>query len=479
MTQGYNQLNLFNKNLPMVMNGGGFPNKIPGIQYQEIPEPLIRKPFDIGEGKQVGYKLPDGTYTSNQDLVRIAKQQAQRGQLLKETAKLKSMGKVGGITGAIATPIAIYSHKDAYKYYDDIIKNPSATPEQKSLATAMKMKEAVNMMAEGPGTAIGAAIGSRGGKWGQTAGTFLPALLSQGVSWAVNKGLQPSMEKYGLKPYNGFNISGDSISPVNNGVQQNPQPQPQSMNNGIAGAGTPTGMASGVPTGGAITPQDIANAQAEAEATGNTDAMDAINKYVAQMQEINKPYIEGLQNYLANYNDYLNNYHRARDFYTGLAGWSGNSQWADVGKDYNTLSNEANKLAILKQAQDAQLGNINAINEMMGNIAIAEELGLPPEAAFSNKNLLTAFSMKDRENNRYRIAMENNLMKKYGIDRNFARAIITRQMANDNAINVANIYAGGYGNPAGRTGAIPSTMGQIQSQPSGGEAALFKQVTGR
>jgi hypothetical protein len=34
-------------------------------------------------------------------------------------------------------------------------------------------------------------------------------------------------------------------------------------------------------------------------------------------------------------------------------------------------------------------------------------------------------------------------MKKYGIDRNYAKALITQGMRNQNAIDVANIYMGG------------------------------------
>ena len=93
--------------------------------------------------------------------------------------------------------------------------------------------------------------------------------------------------------------------------------------------------------------------------------------------------------------------------------------------------------------QDAQAGDINAINEVMGNLAAVQEMGMTPETAFANKNILTMMAAKDREENKYRIALENNLMKKYGIDRNYARALAVQSMRGQNALDVANVYMGG------------------------------------
>jgi len=168
----------------------------------------------------------------------------------------------------------------------------------------------------------------------------------------------------------------------------------------------------------------------------------AILDYISELQKINQPYVDALQNYYNNYNRNLRNYHKARDFYTGLAGWSGNNLWADVGKDYNTVANEANKLQALKQSQDIQAANLNAINEAMGNMAIAEELGLSPETAFANKNLLTALSMKDRDETKKAIALENALVKYYGIDRNNARAIAVQNLRNQGNLATALAYMG-------------------------------------
>ena len=175
----------------------------------------------------------------------------------------------------------------------------------------------------------------------------------------------------------------------------------------------------------------------------------AINDYVSKLQEINQPYINSLQKYMDNYNDMLDQRQRAARFWQGAASLTGNPAWANIGRQYDVLTNEANKVAIIKQIQDAQAGDLNAINEIMGNLAMAEEMGLPPEAAFANKNLLTMMAARDREANRYQIALENNLMKKYGIDRNYARALTVQAMRNQNALDVASMYTGAYSNDGG------------------------------
>lgn len=220
-----------------------------------------------------------------------------------------------------------------------------------------------------------------------------------------------------------------------------------------------TGMAA--PTVQQLT-QPVATTQTPAQQVQNAQI---VNDYINRLQQIQQPYVDALQNYYNNYDKYLKDYHKKRDFYTGLAGWSGNNMWAEIGKDYNPLVDEANRLSALKQIQDAQAGNINAINEAMGNLAIAQEIGLPPEAAFANKNLLTMMSAKDRETNKYQIALENNLMKKYGIDRNNARAIAVQYMRGQTARDVANINAAAYGYSGGYPGAAPGLTPQGTAQP--------------
>jgi hypothetical protein len=177
--------------------------------------------------------------------------------------------------------------------------------------------------------------------------------------------------------------------------------------------------------------------------------MDAINDYVSKLQEINQPYLDALKGYLDNYDNLYNQNQLASRRLRDISAITGDPIWYQSSKDYNPMLAEANKVELQKKVQEAQAGDLNAINEIMGNLAMAQEMGLPPEAAFANKNLLTMMAARDREANRYQIALENNLMKKYGIDRNYARALTVQAMRGQNALDVASMYTGAYGNGGG------------------------------
>lgn len=126
---------------------------------------------------------------------------------------------------------------------------------------------------------------------------------------------------------------------------------------------------------------------------GNSSEPQSISSmvdYQKQLLEKNRPYIEGLENYYKNYQTNLDEANRIKRYFTGLAGWSGNDKWAELANDYNPLNIEANKLALVKQLQEANTGNLDEINRIIGNIAIARDLGLPDEAALASKELLNA-----------------------------------------------------------------------------------------
>lgn len=204
-----------------------------------------------------------------------------------------------------------------------------------------------------------------------------------------------------------------------------------------------------------------------------------INEYIQQLRDINQPYINALQDYYKNYDKYLNDYHRARNFYTGLAGWTGNQQWADVGKDYNAVINEANRLSTLKTLQDAQAGNINAINEIMGNLAVADDMGISPEAAFANKNLLTALMQNKRISSDLDRAQLMDAYRRYAVDQRVANALAVQGLRNRGMLDVANINAQAYGY-GGQYQPAPGLTTQGQAQPVNNNAAdLYKNIIGR
>lgn len=215
----------------------------------------------------------------------------------------------------------------------------------------------------------------------------------------------------------------------------------------------------------------VANKQ---DADTQQASVDAINDYVSKLQEINRPYIDALTTYYNNYPKMLDQQQRDARYWMGASALTGNPKWAQIANYYNPIQNEANRLSTLKTLQDAQAGDVNAINEAMGNLAMAQEMGLPPEAAFANKNLLTMMAARDREANRYQIAVENNLMKKYGIDRNYARALAVQAMRGQNALDVASMYTNAYGNGGGvapglnRQGGVQTPYQPLANKPQGG-----------
>ena len=385
MSQGFNQLNMFNKNLPA---------KIPGISYSEIPEPFTRRPFDIGDGKQIAYKLPNGTYTSNQELANIAKQQVAKAN---RKAFLKAAGKGIGIV-----PMAAQFYKDiAFPVANDlyqgfIMGNPDRS---KTLQAALK----------------------------------LAGLDRNGNRIVKEKNNNTNSTGVPFEVLDDNQLTGGKSVQVNNKSRQvsgQPTTQVQALALAQQLGGNPP----------------VANQQ---EVDTQQANINAINDYVSRLQEINQPYVESLQRFADNYGDLYNQNQLYNRRMRDLSAITGSPLWYQSAKDYNPLEVEATKIDLQKRIQDAQAGDLNAINEIMGNLAMAQEMGLPPEAAFANKNLLTMMAARDREANRYQIALENNLMKKYGIDRNYARALTVQAMRGQNALDVASMYTGAYGNGGG------------------------------
>jgi len=398
------------------------------------------------------------------------------------TQGFNRFAKTAGITGAIAAPLAIYNHKDAYKYYNDMEKDKGLPGEQRQLANAMKTKEMLQMLAEGPGTAMGTSMGSlvtKHPKLSAVLGGAIPNALSRGIGWAFDKGLQPAMERYNFPVYQNDKKSLGELMPpadlpsgmetIGIAPQQSVQPR---TSRGITGMAAPT-VEDQVKEMLSATPKSNGGSGEQTDA----EKLQAINDYVARLQEVNRPYTEALNNYISNYNDLAKGNFNAQRYFTAMAGLAKNPGYVKLADALNPLNNEANRINAMKMVRDAEAGNVNAINEMMGNLAMAEELGLPPEAAFANKNLLTAMSMQNRDNTKLEIALANNLMKKYGIDKNYARAIAQQQLRNQGSLAVANTYMSGGGGGAApglnaRGGAQTSYKSPVNNQDP--RAQFFK-----
>lgn len=425
-------------------------------------KPLPNQPSAInlgGDAGQVAYKLPNGTYTSNKDLANIAKQQTARAQFMRDTSSLTKGAKAGGLTAVVSVPTAILAHRKAIDYYNSILNDPNSTPEQKQLAMAMRTKEQIQMGTEGLGTAIGTGLGTlatKHPKIGATVGGVIPNALSQGVGWAFDAGLTPAMQQHNFQPYNGslINEVGSMLGSLGKGGKGK-----SSGNNGGKGSSTNTGGKGMRGTGGQPTTQAQALALAQ-QLSGNApiasqqgaDAqqadIQAINDYVSKLQEINQPYLDALKGYLDNYDNLYNQNQLASRRLRDISAITGDPIWYQSSKDYNPMLAKANKVDLQKKIQEAQAGDLNAINEIMGNLAMAEEMGLSPEAAFANKNLLTAMTMRDRNLTNREIAQLNNAAKLQIALQNAQNRLAVQNLRNQGGMTNALIYAGQYGQPA-------------------------------
>jgi hypothetical protein len=347
---------------------------------------------------------------------------------------------------------------DRIEYYNSLIKNASTTPEQKSLAEAMKTKERINKLVSAWGIPRGAAVGWAAGH--PFAGAGIGATLSRANNWLWDKGLEDAKKKYNFIDY-------DTAFPKQQQqarAQGRPQQVTQRPNRPSASTiATANDIANEVALGSKPLEGGVSQEQ---QVTPQL-----VDDYINRIKEANKPYTQLVQDYANNYNDLVNRNFNAQRYFTAMAGLTGNQGYTKLADALNPINNEANRINAMKIARDAELSNINAINEAMGNLALAQEMGLPSEAAFANKNLLTMMAAKEREANRYQIALENNLMKKYGIDRNYARALAVQAMRGQVARDVANINAAAYGTAPG--------LNRQGTAQQGNEQALFQQVLGK
>lgn len=409
VTTGSNIVNP-NTRMPKVQPKVNTPNVInmyPNNNVKLLTYDPTKKIVDTSLGKQTMFELPNGTYTSNPDLVKIAKQQM---------AKAAKLAKSNNANALMVFPelMNLWYGKDEYgtagpgravleNSFIPLVKGILSTPEQRAQAQQEYMNKYKPQWMGGVSKSGGKSSGSNS---------------DTGVPLEVLDDSQLT--------------GGRSIQVNNKSGQVSGRPTTQAQALALAqqlGGNSP-----------------IANQQ---EADTQQANINAINDYISRLQEINQPYIESLQRFADNYGDLYNQNQLYNRRMRDLSAITGSPLWYQSAKDYNPLEVEATKIDLQKKIQDAQAGDLNAINEIMGNLAMAQEMGLPPEAAFANKNLLTMMAARDREANKYQIALENNLMKKYGIDRNYARALTVQAMRGQNALDVAGMYTGAYGNSGG------------------------------
>lgn len=210
--------------------------------------------------------------------------------------------------------------------------------------------------------------------------------------------------------------------------------------------------------------ENIQNQQNEQPQTNN-DILDRLSEYYEQQKEYRKPYLEGLQSYAENYNDLNRRAFNMDRYLAGIAGWSGNNNFARMIGRYNPATVEATKLDLLNKLAEEQSKELNLGNEVVGNAAVLQQAGLPLEAVFANPNLIKNASsiMNARTNAEARryVADQAYKAKVYDtwLDNKIKQEINNGRMANarqlaqlreNNRYNIAVLQAQAYGNLGNR-----------------------------
>lgn len=221
----------------------------------------------------------------------------------------------------------------------------------------------------------------------------------------------------------------------------------------------------------------------EGSVAGNIELGGMIDRYKRQ-RELQKPYIEGLQNLIDNYNNIQRNAMNLDKYFTGLAGWSGNDRWADFGRRYNPITTEATKLDLLNKLAQGQIGIDDIENEMRGNIALAQEAGIDPIVAMANPKLVNSLASIENArilaDSRKYVADQNREAKLAGIysnamiqkakqEGNWDLALKLQAMRNDGRLQSAIVNAVSFG-------ADPSIIySALQGYNNGGNVQNYNQ----
>ena len=448
MSQGWNYYSKNSYLNPKEINSGNISN------YQRMlaeTDPSITNPYEFTftQGSKVSPSIIKNPNPSLQTILSrnvgatgkgIASGLKATGGTTAKLAGRVSPGLSAGLTG--------YDAFRSYQIADEMEKinkiQPNSFP-----------KEAIDFYRnKGRAITAGAGVGAgAGGVLGAGVFSVPGALIGTGVGGGLaGLGYELAQRK---NPYANYTISPEQYELLR---KSNKSKSTNNSNNTGSSTGT-----NGVKGGGKMGSQPTTQAQALALAQqlgGNTPTanqqgadtqqanINAINDYVSKLQEINQPYIESLQRFADNYGDLYNQNQLYNRRMRDLSAITGSPLWYQSAKDFNPLEVEATKIDLQKKIQDAQAGDLNAINEIMGNLAMAEEMGLPPEAAFANKNLLTAMTMRDRNLTNREIAQLNNAAKLQIALQNAQNRLAVQNLRNQGGMTNALIHAGQYGQPA-------------------------------
>lgn len=239
--------------------------------------------------------------------------------------------------------------------------------------------------------------------------------------------------------------------------------------------------------------QDLPNAQSlntdntpvntEGFTTGNVELDGMIDRYKRQ-QELQKPYIEGLQNLIDNYNNLQRNAFLTDIYLAGTSDYLNSSNIGQLTGKYNPIRDEASRVDLLNKLAQGQIGIDDIENEMRGNIALAKQAGIDPRVSMANPKLVNALASienaKTSAEARKYVADQNRETKLAGIysnamiqkakqEGNWDLALQLQAMRNDGRLQSAIVNAVSFG-------ADPSIIYSVlQGYNNGGNVQNYNQ----
>lgn len=141
---------------------------------------------------------------------------------------------------------------------------------------------------------------------------------------------------------------------------------------------------------GAVEQEDVP--EEDINAIEYLNALNDIDNIVSTENEEYKPYIEGLANYLKDYDDKYKFYHDMKRYYAAMSGLSGNSGYNYVPNGLDPRSSDLAKLELYSKLADKKIELDNRARQLKGNVDLAKSLGYPLSSAFADKNLLNAYT---------------------------------------------------------------------------------------
>lgn len=225
---------------------------------------------------------------------------------------------------------------------------------------------------------------------------------------------------------------------------------------------------SSVPIDTTGTLENIPNQQNEQPQADN-DILNRLSEYYEQQKELRKPYLEALQDYANNYQDYQRKSFNMDRYLAGIAGWSGNDNFARMIGRYNPATVEATRLDLLNKLAQEQVNELDLGNKAIGNAALLQEAGLSPDAAFADPNMIksiaTIMNARTAAEARKYVADQtykariydtqlDNMIKKEINNNRMSNARYLTQLREQNRYKIAQLQAQAYGYGGNVAGAL-------------------------